>query len=393
MTYTNDLGFEPLPNVSIDDFDEVTEPHEFSSTYQARKAALLGEYRARCVDEVRRAAVMSTPPVRAQRRRSFGWKAAVIAAAAALIALPAAGWAAASNIEFFAEAFGTAARTSVTAHDETFDQGGKTITVTYPTREYVDVDPEEAERLLGEHLMTTPVEVMAGDHRICVLSAVRDADAAVIHYTVSREGGVTALVWDGLSNESKGASIADDAPYFWEFALAGAEDEFGNPPYAGSHIFVNGERSDADTIDCYAYIALPCTVSDDQVIDLRITQRTADGSGPSEVHPLPAMKPLPTATFTTADGMSASVSSIGMRLNDQSAASDPGAISSMKVRFGDETEYVVCDDAANIDNTSYVLGRSERAEYVVIFNRLVDPSSIEAIVLNGAELMPASNVR
>ena len=406
MTRYDETGFEPFPDVSIDDFGAVTEPHEFSANYQARKAALLGEYRAQCASDAQREAAYASQArthtkVRPQRKRSFGWKFAIAAAAAALVALPAAGFAVANSADFFANAFGTGARTSIAEHQETVDQGGKVVTVTYPAREYVNIDPEEAERLLGDHLVTTPIEMMAGDHKITVLSAVRDDNSAVIHYTVSREGGVTALDYNRLSNEGKGAHISNDAPYTWNFAAQAADGtppELNNP---GSFTFVNKERTTDDTVDCYAYLTFSNRIADGAGLTLEAWERTNDLGDNTDVAPtasvdIPVTNPLPSTLFTCDNGATVRVSAIGECLtgsetlvpDDELGGSD-GFMSepyaSQTIVFNDGTDYLVYDFNENIDNTSYGLG-SQNGSFTV-FNRLVNPDAISKITINGFDFV------
>lgn len=405
MTRYEETGFEPVPDVSIDDFDTVTDPHEFSANYQARKAALLGEYRARHMQDARREVAFASRPshakARPQRKRPFGWKFAIAAAAAVLVALPAAGFAVANNADFFANAFGTGARQTIAEHQETVDQGGKTVTVTYPAREFVNIDPEEAERLLGDHLVTTPIELMAGDHKITVLSAVRDDNSAVIHYTVSREGGVTALEYNRLSNESKGAYIKDSATHTWSFTAPAADEteQVLNSP--GYFTFVNEERTTDDTVDCYAYLTFWHGIAEGAGITLEAWE-CSDGSGdevdvaPTASVEIPVTNPLSSTLFTCKNGATVSVSAIAERLigsetlvpDDEIGGidgffSEPYA--SQTVTFDDGTDYLVYDFNENIDNTSYGIG-SERGSFTV-FNRLINPDAISKITINDFEFV------
>lgn len=404
MTRYDNIGFEPLPNVSIDDFDAVAEPHEFSASYQARKAALLGEYRAQCASQAQYGAASSAcasrSHARTKRTRFSGWKFAIAAAAAALVALPAAGFAVANNADFFANAFGTGARESIAAHDESITQGEKTHTVTFPAREYVDTDPEEAERLLGDHVMTTPVEMMAGDHKITVLSAVRDDNSAVIHYTVSREGGVTALEFSKLSNEGKGAYIKNSADHTWHFiapSADGTEQELNIP---GSFTFVNEKCTTDDAVDCYAYITFWHGIADGAPITLEAWKRGGDAEGSEDALDatltasveIPVTDPLPSTLLTCDNGASVSVSAIGERLigsetlvpDDELGGLDRYA-ASQTIAFEDGTEYLVYDSGNDIDNTSYGVG-SENGSFTV-FNRLVDSDAIIKITINGHEFV------
>ncbi len=154
--------------LSADDFDSPAVEHRFSDSYQQRRAALVAEFGTAAFSKSAR----------------FKWRVAALAAAA-LIVVPVTAWAVADNAGFFAGAFGNSGRASVESHDEV--QGykdGKPFMATYPSREYVDVDLDAAERLLGAYTANQETPVSVGDHTLTILSAVRDKDAMVVHYTL-----------------------------------------------------------------------------------------------------------------------------------------------------------------------------------------------------------------
>lgn len=65
-------------------------------------------------------------------------------------------------------------------HDEGQAEDAVPFMATYPAREYVEVDLEEAERLLGPYTAAQETPVAIGDHTLSIQSAVRDKDTMVV---------------------------------------------------------------------------------------------------------------------------------------------------------------------------------------------------------------------
>ena len=125
------------------------------------------------------------------------------------------------NTDFFSHVFGNETRQNVTEHMETFDNGkGGTYDYLYPAREYVTVDPDLAERLIGGQVMNDPVVVQIGDHTLTVLNAVRDENAMVMELTLECPTSVKGMNYSRQTNEDKGAWFADDAAYFFGVDMA-----------------------------------------------------------------------------------------------------------------------------------------------------------------------------
>ena len=300
---------------TIEEFDRLEGDHRFSDSYQERKQALLSAYAVAGGAEGEGAPASQAPEEAAgTRMRKLSWKVA-LALAAVLVALPVCAWAVIDHSGFFGGAFGSSARTSVEAHDETQAyEGGKSVTIAYPSREYVEADTKEAEQLLGPYVSTEAVPVTIGDHVLTVLSAVRDADTMVVHYTLERPGGVTALEWSDLTNQGKGARQAHD-PYYWQF-VGGIDEgrkaegiaswESSAPPddpaertayelgkqaafddltynnYAGSLTLVDPERSTADKLYCYDYLTFTDTPEQGAPITLQVSKQTPVEERPAD---------------------------------------------------------------------------------------------------------------
>lgn len=85
----------------------------------------------------------------------FKNKVAAVAVASSLLIVPADAWAIVNNETFFSGAFGTSARETVQTHDEVTEyKNDNPVIVTLPSREYVEVDLEKAQEMLGEYTST-----------------------------------------------------------------------------------------------------------------------------------------------------------------------------------------------------------------------------------------------
>lgn len=411
--------------------------HRFSESYQQRRKALIAEYGDR---QEGSSASCASPS-------HFKWRTVAIAAAAALVVVPVSAWAVASNADFFAGAFGSNARESVQAHDEV--QGykdGDPVMVTYPTREYVEADIDAAEELLGPYTSTEETKVAIGDHTLTIQSAVRDKDTMVVGFTLERPGGVTALQWDELTNQGKGAYQPNDAPYFWQFVggideerkawetafwvsqprpddpaeqkayelgKATAKDDLTYSNIAGEATLVDPKQSTSDKLYCYAYLAFDKTPQEGTPITLQVNKRSGDSSNIEQVVEIPVKDVVPARTLA-ADGVGTiDVSPLSLRFDhsgdgdivDEEIARadydkyhadkiisfeeflegcysevDVDACSKIVVKYKDGNEYIVHDDIADLDNTTYAQGHDDGA--IWMFNRLVNPQEIESITIN-----------
>lgn len=343
--------------------------HRFSDSYQRRRQALIDQYGG---------AMQAAAPSRFRRR------AVAIAAAAALVVVPVSAWAVASNAEFFAGAFGSDARTSVQAHDELQEyKDGKPVVVTYPTREYVEADIDAAEELLGPYTSTEETKVSIGDHTLTIHSAVRDKDAMVVGYTLERQGGVTALQWDELTNQGKGAYQPNDEPYYWEFVggidedrkaeataywetapypddpveqkafdlgKMAAQDDLTYNNYAGETTLVDPEKSTADKLYCYAYLVFEKTPREETPITLQVGKRSEEeergaswwGStcDTEQIVEIPVKDAMSARTLSAEGIGTLDVSPLSLRF-DHSAEGGIVSESTARAEFDSKSEYIL----------------------------------------------------
>ena len=388
---------EQFPDWSIEEFDAISEDHVFSEQYQREKKKVIRAHSKK----------------KAPRR--FFMQA--VAAAAACIVLPVVVYAAVTHADFYRNAFGNAGRQSVSAHEEVLDDGkGGQLTVTYPEREYVPIDEEMAEALIGSNISSEPVEVQINDHKLTINSAVRDENAIVMEFTLECETGVTALNYSELDNEAKGAFMSEESTF--SFRVDGTAE----------NIYVDLEKSTETCLHCYYYglfvfdgpladgksPTLDITYADEPLVDIYMNEpldgsymdESLDGSymdesldgttDKSRIHEaqvaIPAEHTLDLLTFTSDAGGVLELSPISLSIDmgkglglTNLEAYDPIHLNTMSIHYTDGSSYQVYDKDGYVDNTAYMCGGcgAAQTEIMLMFNRLIDPSKIDYVEVNG----------
>ena len=388
---------EQFPDWSIEEFDAISEEHVFSEQYQREKRKVIRAYSKK----------------KAPRR--FFMQA--VAAAAACIVLPVVVYAAVTHADFYRNAFGNAGRQSVSAHEEVLDDGkGGQLTVTYPEREYVPIDEEMAEALIGNNISSEPVEVQINDHTLTINSAVRDENAIVMEFTLECETGVTALNYSELDNEAKGAFMSEESTF--SFRVDGTAE----------NIYVDLEKSTETCLHCYYYglfvfdgpladgesPTLDITYADEPLVDIYMNEpldgshmdESLDGSymdesldgttDKSRIHEaqvaIPAEHTINLLTFTSDAGGVLELSPISLSIDmgkglglTNLEAYDPIHLNTMSIHYTDGSSYQVYDKDGYVDNTAYMCGGcgAAQTEIMLLFNRLIDPSKIDYVEVNG----------
>ena len=379
---------EQFPDWSIEEFDAISEDHVFSEQYQREKSKVI------------RAHSKKKAPCR------FFMQA--VAAAAACIVLPVVVYAAVTHADFYRNAFGNAGRQSVSAHEEVLDDGkGGQLTVTYPEREYVSIDEEMAEALIGSNISSEPVEVQINDHTLTINSAVRDENAIVMEFTLECETGVTALNYSELDNEAKGAWRSEESTF--SFRVDGTAE----------NIYVDLDKSTETCLHCYYYglfvfdgpladgksPTLDITYADEPLVGIYMNEpldgsymdESLDGTtDKSRIHEaqvaIPAEHTINLLTFTSDAGGVLELSPISLSIDmgkglglTNLEAYDPIHLNTMSIHYTDGSSYQVYDKDGYVDNTAYMCGGCGEAqtEIMLLFNRLIDPSKIDYVEVNG----------
>jgi hypothetical protein len=366
---------DAFPDWTIEEFDSIQENHHFSRHYKSVRNRMIRQYR---------------------RKRTGKWSLpAVAAAVAACMLFPVGVYAFATHADFFRNAFGDAGRKSVAAHTELTDNGngeGGKIEITYPERDYVAIDPDQADKLIGEQTSSEPVTADINDHRLTILSAVRDKNAMAMEFTLECSTGVTVYDFDSLSNEAKGARSADNATI--RLMVKGGEDG----AFAGEFVYIDQEKSTDTLLHCYDYCVFgePLEDGKEPVLDIYyadvpLLSLTEDESPQEMQISIPAANTVAATVFSTDAGGYLELSPLSCSIDlgkglglSQEEAYDPGNLKKVSVHYKDGSVYEVCDNDAHIDNTSYMLGGVGKNHTIttINLNRLVETDQVDYVMVN-----------
>ena len=310
---------------------------------------------------------------------------------------------AATKGDLFARLFGSKGHRNVEVHTEVFvdDKYGLEIPITYPEREYVEVDQEKAAELLKEDKQFEPYSFTTrGGTTITVDYVVSDGNAAVLSMILENKDGLEGFVYDQLNNESKGAWFSNDSRLSITIG-------------SGQLIYVDIDNSTPERAVCYVYSALaysdyegrrsfpisiieyPC--SKGEFFGYEGYQNTYPEGKPekrentqTERHDFLVSELQDKASFSGAEG-EIEISPISMKVAFYEQTHMDNTYS-VRIAYRDGTEYDVWErswpDHENdkyIDNTGYIIGDGYGGGDLYIFNRLVDVDGIEAIYINDVE--------
>lgn len=357
--------------ISVEEFDTLESVHEFSADYRLKKERMLKNY------------------CKKLRHQKYGkaWKLGQCAAAAVLLAFTAGVVNVAAGNELLYRIWGTHGKENITSHAEVLYDAKKdtSSTVIYPEREYTDQNLDEAEELIGGSLSFEPLIKEIGDTRLTILSAVSDGRAAVTAFTLEREGGVTALRYSQLANESKGAWFDENAPFYFCF-----ED-------CAENIFVDLEKSTDSMLYCYDYMVMQQT--DAQAADsltMMLYERLSDEEENQESLQVPLSTRTEQTAYSSAQGGGIDISPISMTIDmemlpgiSKEEARDPWHAYYVSVNYKDGSRYLVHEHGIeglhscekDVDNVSYTLENTEN-QLIFVFNRLIDPKQVESVTVN-----------
>lgn len=364
---------------------------------------------------------------RTAKKRSIGkWVTAAASAGIVLIG-SATVYAAVTHQEFFEALFGNSTKGNIEAHteeaqgrpilDENGEETGEYTTYMdeFPAREFVEVDAEQAEELIGEQVEDTPTQITVGDHVITVESIVYDSFAADIYYTIEREGGVTMLYADQTTNEAKGAVVPENTDSIFYFCVNGEA--------VGGKRWIDLSKSTEDKYYCYEYMILNDIADSKEGSMQHNTEYTfqivtdhypmptnefAKQAGSmnreelsalfaqvqTETYSLPAKQAVDLQIYRCLSNDSrVDVSPISLTLfsSEDMTRNDPPAY--VSITYKDGTEYIVHSWRSDgyIDNTGYICGagyyvskegRTYTNRWTYVFNRLVDPDEIAQIEIH-----------
>ena len=373
-------------DISIEEFDAPGETHEFSEGYKKTRERNKQKY---------------------LYHRPQWQKIASIAAAAALFIATPFVVNAATDGELFERIWGILGKKDVEAHQELVYEAEKDSSyyIAYPARDYAELDPETAKALIGDCVQELSLSQEVDGTTITLLSAVRDNNSAVVALTLEKEGGVDILDYSQLDNEAKGAWFSEKSTFLFNIGY-------------GGNLYVDLDKSTDDKLYCYDYVPLntfgtgslrmeieqyPCTLGERDALlaeeyGSEQAQAVENGKKTTELR-IPCEKRLGSTAFTNAGGGQIEMSPISMNIDMNTGlgltpgqAYDPYSAYKIVITYRDGSTYTVleheypdvyaCDEY--IDNTSYSCGSLDN-EFLLIFNRLVDPEDVVSVTVNGIE--------
>lgn len=263
--------------------------------------------------------------------------------------------------------------------EQTYVDEGAANPIYWPNREAVEVNPAQAQALLGDYLPGCGYQWQIEDYTLTVGGYVLDehTGAAKFYYTVEHPGGFGdgAVDWEHgwLNNE------------FFRIGVTFETQSDVSRLWFGGHQYVDVEQSTEEKL-CIVNSAANDSgwkAEDGFIINFTVYGKTdRDDDVISVKLELPGLKSLPVVSATDpATGKAvAELSCIGLLLSG-----DMNEVDYIALDYADGTRYVVRDDAKGLDNTDYGLISGERPDrdLRLVFNRLVDPSQVASVTVDG----------
>lgn len=361
--------------------------HEFSERYKERKMKLLNEFHKENDIKAARPA-----------RRTVMVAAALLLAVAVPVAASASG-----DGRLFGRVWGRDGHADIPEHTDGYYDEQKDAYISYdiPAKEFVEADPATAERMIGD-MSIEPMTVELGDTTMTITATARTKGAAVVCYTLEREGGVDMLVYSDELNNDKGAYFSDSATVYYSFGDSGCT-------------CVDTELSTPEKLYCYDYIAgatLPLKLTITDFHGMTLADRIAAESEPefdSRELVIPVGAKPEAVELRSDDGMTVSLSPISLSLpvipvDDKIREiytavngvdvpiTDPYAAYYVAVNYTDGTKYTVKQQDffdiytfdSEIYNCAYSCGKLDGGMNY-LFNRIVDTDRVESVTVNNVE--------
>lgn len=298
--------------------------------------------------------------------------------------------------DFFEGMFGNTTKTSTPAQPVSIDDGkGGTVDVVIPSKEFVDVDEERAQELLGDYVLEEPIVKELGEHTLTVENFLYNELGGLMYFTLEREGGVTALAGNEDTNLDKGANFTEEADFYFII-------EIGEQIVGPENIYVDMQQSTAEKMYCYSYFLwseeidvqqkpylfiqkYPCTRGEIDRMDAEEYSQMCENAVEEKVN-LTEQDAVPTKTLDLGEKGTLRISAFALAfdipkmLGLSNLDIDTWNVKHVEIQYKNGESYVVEDKNENINNTGYVIGCDPY--YKVAFNRLVDVENIKAVVIN-----------
>lgn len=272
---------------------------------------------------------------------------------------------------FFQGMFGNETKQSSPYIEREIENGkGGKVKAVIPSKEYVDVDEERAQELLGDYVMDQPVVKQIKDHTLTVESFIYDQNGGLMYFTLEREGKVTALEFDEDSNITKGAWFSEDGDI--DFHIIAGENVIGV-----QNIYVDTQLSTEDKLYCYSYILWTEQLEKGAVPQLEIEtlpcsrkELNAMSSEELEKQEIPDPEyitltdkgPVNMCTIDMGEQGELTYSPISIAVNmakgmglSKEEAEEPYYMKYMEIKYKDGTNYIISEQDKT-ENTGYIAG-------------------------------------
>ncbi len=250
----------------------------------------------------------------------------------------------------------------------------------WPNRETVDVDPAQAQALLGDCLPASGYQWQIGDYTFTLEGYVLDehTGTAKVYYSMEHPGGFP----EGSVDQTSGTLTYKSGISVIFAVKTDADRAYLN----GNITHVDMDRSTAEKLYLMDGGAGGGSwkAEDGLLITVRIFGGTARDedmlSAELEVPGVKSLSPVSVADPATG-GTAVELSPIAIALH----CGNKDYVGYLALDYADGTRYVVRDDASRLDNTDYGCGWGEypNITLVYVFNRLVDPSQVAAVTVDG----------
>lgn len=309
----------------------------------------------------------------------------VLIAAVVAVLLMGTALALAAHNDFFHSAYGTGIEGQDAFSVPKTDRDGNVVSYEeYPAVERVETDPDTAEALIGEYVVTA----IDSSVELCGYTfTIRD-------YVID-ENGIGAIIVD--VDNPDGLNIKEDGSYY---AYEGEFSPFNMNLWAGHFPLDSRELRTAEpTTDTHAqyvvYIAGDPTDSDEWEIRFMVWNGTFDEAltrdlgGSGQVFPnydevsllIPKSEPVPSVRFEGRE-LTAELSPVGVTLRVGGGASNEPVVFSRRelvIEYADGSEYTVTSEDVYNEAVSLNIG----AVIWTAFNRLVEPENVTGIRVEG----------
>lgn len=328
------------------------------------------------------------------------WRKITAAAAVAALTLTVTGGTAAAaylseHTDFFQGMFGNTTKSSQ-EHTQVLADPDKDdgMMADLPGKEYVPVDEEKADALIGGNVTEVNITKEIGGHTLTIENIVTDGNGMLMSMTLEKPGGVTALYADDETNRTKGAYFSPESNF--SFFI---EDQNGIP--SGEFMYVDTEKSTPDKYYIYDYMiwgstestpiqprlhiyTYPVTLGELQEINETDTEKRDQIEVTEDYVDLPQCENVPMQSLNQDDTWICSYSPISMSINmsaqaPEEEAQDPYCIKYIELKYKDGTNYTIFKQD-ELDNTGYICGVDN--EFRLTYNRIVNPDDISQIIIN-----------